>query len=46
MLCLARDPEARPTATTLQRLLAALHIEPWTEAAAAEWWQVNRTTTP
>ena len=41
MSCLARDAGARPTATTLQRLLGALPIEPWTESAAAEWWRVE-----
>ena len=46
MSCLARDAGARPTATTLQRLLGALPIDPWTESAAAEWWRVNRTTAP
>jgi eukaryotic-like serine/threonine-protein kinase len=41
MACLARTPAHRPTAAELSRALAAVPVEPWTEADAANWWQIN-----
>jgi hypothetical protein len=39
MACLAKTPEERPqSAATLERLLAALDVEPWTDADAKAWW--------
>jgi eukaryotic-like serine/threonine-protein kinase len=46
MACLARSPEARPDAHELSRSLAALQVEPWTEADAARWWQVYQRSAP
>lgn len=42
LACLARNPDGRPNAAELSRALAALHVEPWTEADASDWWRVNR----
>ena len=37
--CLAKRPEDRPaTAAELSRRLAALDVEPWTDADAHDWW--------
>lgn len=37
--CLEKQPEARPpTAAALAQQLAAIELEPWTEAQAAGWW--------
>ena len=39
LACLAKKPEERPqTAGELSRRLAAIDLEPWTDAQAAEWW--------
>jgi hypothetical protein len=39
MACLAKDPAARPqSARELGRALAAIGIDPWTQADAASWW--------
>jgi eukaryotic-like serine/threonine-protein kinase len=37
--CLAKNPADRPDAAALARALAAVPVEPWTEADAAEWWR-------
>jgi serine/threonine-protein kinase len=38
--CLSKRPEDRPSdAAALARALAAIKVEPWTEARAKEWWQ-------
>ena len=38
--CLAKTPEGRPaSAAALERQLASLDVDPWTEERAAEWWQ-------
>ena len=45
--CLAKTPEERPaTAATLERSLAALPVEPWTEDQAAAWWNGMRDLRP
>jgi serine/threonine protein kinase len=37
--CLAKTPEERPqTAAELDRRLAAVGVEPWTDLQAREWW--------
>ena len=38
--CLAKAPEGRPaSAAALERALAAVETEPWTEELAASWWE-------
>jgi eukaryotic-like serine/threonine-protein kinase len=46
--CLAKDPEGRPpTADAIAERLAAIGFDhPWTPAAAARWWAINRPTPP
>jgi serine/threonine-protein kinase len=40
MACLAKKPSDRPQgAAELSKLLAAVHVEPWDETRAAEWWK-------
>jgi serine/threonine-protein kinase len=40
--CLSKRPEDRPqTAAELDRALAAIGGEPWTEAQAIEWWAAH-----
>jgi serine/threonine-protein kinase len=40
--CLATSPADRPaSAAALARALAAVEVEPWGEAQAAEWWMAN-----
>src|SRR5215831_7449689 len=42
LACLAKKPGDRPPdAETLARLLASIEVEPWGEAQAKRWWQVN-----
>ena len=37
--CLAKTPEERPqSAAELDRRLAAVNVEPWTDVQAQEWW--------
>jgi len=36
--CLAKAPEARPTANEAADVLRALPVAPWTEAQADAWW--------
>lgn len=44
MACLAKEPEDRPaSARILERLLAQLAIDPWTESEAGAWWRAHRT---
>ena len=39
MACLDKDPERRPRhAAELERALAKLGLEPWTQAQAMDWW--------
>jgi serine/threonine-protein kinase len=43
LACLAKRPEDRPqSAAELARSLAAVDVEPWSEAQAVEWWRVHR----
>jgi eukaryotic-like serine/threonine-protein kinase len=42
LACLARTPGDRPTAADLARSLALLHVEPWTDDEAREWWATHR----
>jgi serine/threonine-protein kinase len=40
--CLAKDPEERPqSAKLLAERLAAIDVDPWTDAAAQAWWLAN-----
>jgi tRNA A-37 threonylcarbamoyl transferase component Bud32 len=45
--CLAKDPAARPSSADImaQRLAAIRFDQPWTPAAAAQWWATNRPPT-
>jgi eukaryotic-like serine/threonine-protein kinase len=41
--CLAKRPEDRPqTATELDRMLAEIEIEPWSEEEATHWWRMHQ----
>lgn len=41
--CLAKDPDDRPqTAAEMERSLAVIDVEPWSEEDALEWWRVIR----
>jgi serine/threonine-protein kinase len=43
LACLAKKPEDRPgTATELERRLAEIEVEPWTEEEAERWWSLRR----
>jgi serine/threonine-protein kinase len=43
LACLAKKPGNRPaSATELDRMLAAVEIEPWTEEMAERWWSLHR----
>jgi tRNA A-37 threonylcarbamoyl transferase component Bud32 len=43
LACLAKQPKDRPqSATSLAEMLAAVEVEPWTQAQAKEWWQTHR----
>jgi serine/threonine-protein kinase len=40
--CLEKDPQHRPaTAAALAEQLAALTLEPWTQADAQRWWEIH-----
>jgi serine/threonine-protein kinase len=38
LACLAKQPDQRPTATELNRVLAEIDVDPWTEEHAERWW--------
>jgi hypothetical protein len=41
--CLARKPDDRPrSAADLDRALAAVPLEPWSDEQAAQWWMTNK----
>jgi serine/threonine-protein kinase len=43
LACLAKRPEERPqNATELDRMLAEIEIEPWSEAEATRWWRTHQ----
>jgi eukaryotic-like serine/threonine-protein kinase len=43
LACLAKRPEDRPqSAAELDRMLAEIEIEPWSEAAATRWWRTHQ----
>jgi serine/threonine-protein kinase len=43
LACLAKRPEDRPqTATELDRMLAEMEIEPWSEEEATHWWRTHQ----
>jgi serine/threonine-protein kinase len=45
LACLAKKPEDRlATATELDRRLAEIEIEPWTEQQAERWWSLRRSS--
>jgi serine/threonine-protein kinase len=40
LTCLAKKPEDRPqSAAALDRLLATVDVEPWTDVDARQWWE-------
>lgn len=42
LACLAKRAEDRPqTAGEVARVLAAIEVEPWTDAQAMEWWRLE-----
>jgi hypothetical protein len=43
LACLAKRPDDRPeSATELDRLLAEIEIEPWSEEEATRWWRTHQ----
>jgi serine/threonine-protein kinase len=43
LACLAKKPADRPqSATELDRMLAEIEIEPWSEEAATRWWRTHQ----
>jgi len=43
MTCLAKRPDERPaTAGELDRMLAEIELEPWSESQAARWWNTHQ----
>ena len=43
LACLAKRPDDRPSsAADLERSLAAVNVEPWTQEQAEAWWAVTR----
>jgi serine/threonine-protein kinase len=43
LACLAKKPEDRPqSATALDRMLAQIEVEPWSEEAATQWWRTHQ----
>lgn len=41
LLCLATQPEDRPTARELDSMLAAVNVETWSDAHARAWWSAR-----
>src|SRR3954469_17612546 len=42
LTCLAKKPEDRPqSAAALDRLLATVHTQPWTDVDARQWWETT-----
>jgi eukaryotic-like serine/threonine-protein kinase len=42
LACLAKRPADRPTAAELDRLLAEVQIEPWSDEEATRWWRTHQ----
>jgi eukaryotic-like serine/threonine-protein kinase len=43
LACLAKRPDDRPqTATELDRMLAEIEVEPWSEEEADHWWRTHQ----
>jgi serine/threonine protein kinase len=43
LTCLAKRPEDRPaSATELDRMLASIQVEPWSEEEATIWWRTHQ----
>jgi serine/threonine-protein kinase len=43
LACLAKQPEDRPqSAAELDRMLAEIELEPWSEEAATRWWRAHQ----
>jgi serine/threonine-protein kinase len=43
LACLAKRPDDRPqTAAELDRMLAEIEIEPWSEEEATRWWRTHQ----
>jgi len=43
LACLAKKPDDRPrSAAELERMLGEIEVEPWSEEAATQWWQMHQ----
>src|SRR4051812_2034252 len=42
LACLAKSPEDRPSAADLDRMLAEVEVEPWSEEEATRWWRARQ----
>jgi serine/threonine-protein kinase len=43
LACLAKRPEGRPqTAADLDRMLAEIEIDPWSQEQATDWWRTHQ----
>jgi eukaryotic-like serine/threonine-protein kinase len=42
LACLAKSPEERPSAVDLDRMLADIEVEPWSEEEATRWWRARQ----
>ena len=42
LACLAKRPEQRPGAAELDRMLAEIEVEPWSDEEATRWWRTHQ----
>jgi serine/threonine-protein kinase len=43
LACLAKQPEDRPaSAMELDRMLAEIEVEPWSDDEATQWWRTHQ----